>query len=349
MATTVYFVTNRNLIPTGIENNFGTDTNRSEKPLRFGRAKFKSIDDEQDLRAANLEIDEVSTGDFSKAVRDQIVSGPNRLMLHVHGFDYRFREALMRAAKFKEWISEGTYGKSTTLILFSWPSLGSLSPGAYRQDVSTAKQCGPAFSTMFSKLVPLIQAYRAEKKNRVVALSAHSLGNLALTVGISSAVGSAPGQYNPEGKPPLFDVTQLFAADTDADALSDPSKLGNLRWISARTANYYNQQDLPLRTVSRWVHGEPRLGFVGASDMRSFKGLPYEFVNCSAASKRDTPLFRTGANEDFGEVRDWQWHQYYHMIEEIRDDICGVLAKVDAVSLPNRKFRGKENYYRLDL
>lgn len=345
MATTVYFATNRNPILTGIENNFGTDFNASASPVSFGKAVLKRTDDEQDLRQSNMDILPPTAREFSAGLTQEILSGPDRLMIHIHGFDYRFREAVMRTAVFKRRIETAQHGRPTTLILFSWPSRGSFSPSSYRDDIAAAGNSSAAFTAFFAAVVRLIARYRRAKPGGVVSITAHSLGNYALTRGIAAAIGSNPGQYDPRGAPALFDNAQLYAADTDADALSAPDKLGSLGLVAARIVNYYNRQDLPLRTISSWVNRFDRLGLQSAPNMPAFKGSAYEFVNCSAAIARDASDDR----DDSGNIRDWQRHQYYYLVDEVCGDIAGVMAGIAAADLPNRTYRSRQNYYRLDL
>jgi esterase/lipase superfamily enzyme len=104
-----------------------------------------------------------------------------------------------------------------------------------------------------------------------------------------------------------------------------------------QVAVYYNNQDIPLTTVSRATHGVGRLGIDGAPDKRSFAGTNITFVNCSAAN----PKLKNG------ERMDPQWHQYYRLIPEVRDDLCAVM--LGKTEFPRRVRRAAENYYRLNL
>jgi hypothetical protein len=87
------------------------------------------------------------------------------------------------------------------------------------------------------------------------------------------------------------------------------------------------------------VHGIARLGVDGPADKASFRGRNISFINCSAANP-ELP----------GKARlDPQWHQYYRLVPEVRDDLCGVMAGRDGENLVNRTFRKARNYYRLSL
>lgn len=333
---TVYFCTNRNPIEISVPNNFGTDVNPNPAMVTYGRTTVKDIVREGDLSDQNIAIDAISAGGFSAEIADEICNGPARhLVITVHGFDYRFREALMRTAWLQDWFQRGTPSVETAMVLFSWPSLGSLSPEAYGIDWQRATSSAGAFRMFFLSMLPLIERFR-KRKNARVSLMAHSMGNHAFASGLEATIGDSPGQYKPGAKP-LFDRILLIASDEVSDALSQPNKFGRLGDLARRTYVYYNNQDVPLKTISRLYHGVSRLGIDGAPDKPSFRGSTIAFVNCSAANPGDSnaPI-------------DPQGHQYYRLVEEVRDDICAMLSGSADAPLPNRSFNKEKNFYRLD-
>jgi len=341
MANLVYFATNRNAIESPVENNFGTDFS-PDGSVSFGRATLKSVKDESELGNANLSIDAVSTGGFQTPLRNEIVNNPsNHLLVYFHGFDYRFREVLMRAAFVGDWLSKGKPSVRTTVLAFSWPSVGSLTPDAYRTDYRSAGLSGGAFHGFLKAILPILADYKKAGSGRRVTFMAHSLGNHFLRSGLAAAVGSGPGKIPAADLKAVIDRVVLAASDEDVDTLSRPDGLGIALSICERVTLYYNQQDVPLNTVSRIVNGISRLGVAGPPDKASFAGRNISFINCSAAN----PFV-----DKKKEIRlDPQWHQYYRLVPEVRDDICGVLLGREDATLPNRKYNKKENYWRLDL
>src|SRR4051812_43191616 len=134
MVSTVYFGTNRNAILGPVANNFGTDFS-GDGSVAYGRAVLNSVADESEIGNSNLAIDSVTTGDFAQALKDEIAGATTRhLLVYFHGFDYRFREVLMRAGIVNDWFGKGSPKVASTVLAFSWPSLGSLSIDAYRTD-----------------------------------------------------------------------------------------------------------------------------------------------------------------------------------------------------------------------
>ncbi|HEV8390235.1 MAG TPA: alpha/beta hydrolase [Dongiaceae bacterium] len=337
MAISVYFATNRNPIDdSAIPNNFGTDFNPAGDVL-FGRAILQSVADESELGNSNLAIDALNPGEFPPAIRQAIVGGEDHLLITLHGFDYRFREAMMRAGYVGAWFGKGKPAVSSTIVAFSWPSLGSLTVDAYKKDYQSAGSSGGAFRRFLLALMPVLSAYRKGGANRRVTLMAHSMGNHFLHAGLQAAVGTAPGQIAPSALAEVVDQVVLIASDEDADALSSGVGVSSLVGVVKSMVVYYNNQDIPLTTISRAAHGIGRLGMDGAPDKLSFAGKNIAFVNCSAAN----PKLKNG------ERLDPQWHQYYRLVPEVRDDLCGVM--LGRSQLPNRVYRAAENYYRLNL
>jgi esterase/lipase superfamily enzyme len=335
---TVFFATNRNRVATSVPNNFGTDFNPDPFFVSFGRARVRDIAREGDLSDQNITIDSVTPDAFAPELVQAMLDGPDHLILSIHGFDYRFREAVMRSAWLGDWFGRGAPAVASTQLLFSWPSLGSLTTFAYEKDWASAGASGGAFRLFFQSVLPLIRGFRAARPGRRVTLMAHSMGNHALAAGLQATLGTAPGQYDPTGQEPIFDRALLIAADEDADALSRPEKLAPLLALAGHIYVYYNEQDVPLSTVSRIIHRTARLGISGPPDKPAFSGRNVSFVNCSAANP-----------EDLDNPADLQRHQYYRLIPEVRDDLCGVMCCGDDTKLPNRRFARDLNYWRLDV
>jgi esterase/lipase superfamily enzyme len=336
MAVSVYFATNRNPIGGPVPNNFGTDFHPSGE-VTFGRATLQSVADESEVGNSNVAIDALNPGEFSPALRQAIIEGEDHLLITLHGFDYRFREAMMRAGYLGAWFGKGRPTLAATIAAFSWPSVGSLSLDAYKRDYQSSGSSGGAFRRFLLALMPVLTAFRNAGANRRVTLMAHSMGNHFLHAGLRAAVGTAPGQIAPNALAEVVDQVVLAAADEDADALSSGVGLSSLVGVVKSMAVYYNNQDIPLNAFSRPTHGTGRLGIDGAPDKLSFVGRNIAFINCSAAN----PKLKNG------ERLDPQWHQYYRLIPEVRNDLCAVM--LGKAHFPHRVHRATENYYRLNL
>lgn len=333
MTRIVYFATSRKATPGGAD--FDTDLDPAGI-VHFGKAEAPDLKQTDNIDVP-VAISRLSTGSFWPDLQQDILKSSN-LLLFVHGFNFKFNEVIAQAGKLAAWYGAGKPAVTQTVICFDWPSLGELL--LYGSDFLRASGAGDAFRQFLRAMIPITENFRAADPNRKVTLLAHSMGNHALRVGLYSALGTSPGQYDAAAKPPVFDRVVLAAADEDADALSHTDKLAPLAWLADRVYVYYNNGDLPLRDASSVLHLSGRLGIDGPPDKSSFVGTNFVFVNCSAATDKDS----TGA------ALDPEGHQYYRVTPEVRDDICNVMAgRTDDANFPNREYRPEGNFYRLDM
>ena len=99
-------------------------------------------------------------------------------------------DAVTRAAFNREWLAASKMpGTDTTVIAFSWPSLGKIIAGPilaadYQADQHMAVNSGLALMDFFANLQPILDA--AHGKGVRVTLLAHSMGNLALESGVTN-------------------------------------------------------------------------------------------------------------------------------------------------------------------
>jgi hypothetical protein len=106
---------------------------------------------------SNLAIDQLNAGDFLPGLQRAIVGGEDHLLITLHGFDYRFREAVMRSGYVGAWFAKGRPAAASTIVAFSWPSLGSLTIDAYKKDYQSAGSSGGAFRRFLLALIPLLR------------------------------------------------------------------------------------------------------------------------------------------------------------------------------------------------
>ncbi len=338
MPTRVLFATNRNQKPGVVANDFGTDFNPNHATV-FGVCDVGAVSDESEIGNSNLSIDRLTIYNWLPDLRAGVTAGnADHLLVYVHGFDYEFREAMMRAAFLAEWFAGGPAGIRSAAVAFSWPSLGAAALSAYPVDYESATRSGGAFREFMAALVPLIQRFRAAKPHARVTLMAHSMGNHALRAGLAASFDGPTPVVDPAalGRK-LYDSILLLASDEDADALPRGTGFDVLEALADRIHVYFNQQDIALK-ISFSVHKVRRLGHCGAPDRNALRGRPFAFVNCSAANPRNAQ----------GERLDMQWHQYYRLVPAVRDDIAAVMAGRGDDALANRTRYEDENFWRID-
>ena len=130
MLTTVYFATNRAVTgPAGDWRSYGTDIVAPSDPgvIAYATAFVDNTNLTADKTGAITAIQNVQRGGFSsQAITD--LSDPGRnLLVFIHGFDNSFDNAITRSAFNREWFAQsGMAEADTTVVAFTWPSLGQL-------------------------------------------------------------------------------------------------------------------------------------------------------------------------------------------------------------------------------
>lgn len=317
---TVYFATNRLAVSGAAPPDaFGADIGPPTDPnaVTYATAFVEGTDLAQEGSGTIASIDNRNAGAFPPGVADDILGGKN-LLVFIHGFDNAFSDAITRAAYNREWFAaSGIAAADTTMLAFTWPSLGalfapppSLPADGYRRDQQFAGQSGFHIATFFAAIRPLLDRAKAAGHRRF--LLAHSMGNYAL----AGAVESWFAQGHPAA--PLFDEVFLAAADEQADSFGGPpgTRLSRLPGLCDRISIYSSRRDIAM-DLSRAVNGDERLGFDGPTDKADIAAFP-------------PATFRLG---DTTEVDDFDpltpqdaTHQYYRRSATVRADIARTMA-----------------------
>jgi len=118
-----------------------------------------------------------------------------------------------------------------------------------------------------------------------------------------------------------FDKIVLAAADEDADAFDDPTKLKYLPRLGQSVTVYHSGKDWVLNTLSAVTKfNGPRLGSDGPDNMGSISD------KVSAVDVSDVISFEEEPEN----------HQYYRVFPSVRDDIVAVLKGTPQSQVPNR-------------
>jgi esterase/lipase superfamily enzyme len=303
MRTTVYFATNRVVQgPADAVASYRAAIVPPSDPtaMTYGVAFVENVDVARNAAGDVALIEAVSQGGFSAAVKDDLAHAGRNLLVFVHGFDNTFADALTRAAFNREWLAaSGVAAADTTVLAFSWPSLGQLIAfpilqADYLRDQGMARQSGVHLMAFFAELEATLKAARANGFR--TTLLAHSMGNLALQAAVESWF-----LHNQSGDL-LFDGAVLAAGDCryDSFALPDLHGLSGLGRLADRVSIYYSGADQVLQLSFVVNLGAFRLGQDGPrhrTDPTSFPPAKYLMEDCSAL--RDY---------DFGFMTS---HQYY--------------------------------------
>lgn len=249
-------------------------------------------------------------------------------LLFVHGFANSFGSAIERAAQITEF-----YGGQVALapLAFSWPSdglvidpqkLAALTGAAisqYRSDQTDAIAAGGALSRLLREINRA--RLRAEKRNRRprMAVLAHSMGNLALSAGLSVMRHGLLTTRMAD----TFDHAVLVAADVPHNMLEPQEPLSEIALL-AHGVTVVISADSTLSVASRIANdGSRRLGHFGPAELSL---LPPNVTVVDYAPGLQDPqskpeLFQVGGTE-----WDIVQHQYYRNDRKARADLAEVLA-----------------------
>lgn len=319
MPITVYFGTNR--VIAGSPNdwrNYGTSIVAPSDPtaMTYGTAFVANANLTADTTGAIENIQSINLGNFSAdAVTDLSAPGRN-LMVFIHGFDNSFEDAITRAAFDREWFAQsGIAAADTTVVAFTWPSLGKLLGFPlpwedYTRDQTMAGQSGLHLMSFFANLEPIIMRARASGSR--VFLLAHSMGNWALQAAVESWFSHGNGDAL------LFDEMFLAAADEVYNTFDFPApgRLSCLYRLGQRISIYYSGADHVLAVSMSINLGAQRLGQDGPynrSNAAKFPPAQYRMINCT--NDRDYPF-------DFASS-----HQYYRRSATVRADIAQTMTE----------------------
>jgi len=321
LSTTVYFASNRVTTGSPAEwQNYGTEIvpPADASLVRYAVAFVDGIDLTAEGSGTITAIQNDRLADFDDGVKNDITGSGKNLLIFIHGFANSFKDGITRAAFNREWFAaSGIADADTTVIAFSWPSLGQLIaapphllPDDYLRDQAQAGQSGFHIATFLKVVEPLITAVRAQ--GRRAFLLAHSMGNFAL----QAAVESWFSHGNPATA--LFDEVFLAAADERFDTFGFPAgaRLSRLKNLVARISIYYSVRDIAMY-LSFAVNLIARLGHEGPehkADPAEFGPARYRILDCADVGDYDL-INPPDAS-----------HQYYRRSRKVRADITTAMA-----------------------
>ena len=336
----VYFGTNRKPNRKKSPDDFGTGFSEDGLAnLRFGMSEVTGnnldkfdlyvaperlkIDYERKVKGASGSV--LGSQNVFQRVRDKMIQHARDTVVFVHGYNVSFREALTSAARLKQNFSTDAGGPGINVVLFSWPSDGSMMPYiAYGNDRQDAAASGPAFARGLLKLADFLRGSTpAEVCNQRLHLVAHSMGNYVLRHTVQEYVKQSPGR-----PARLFDEVFLMAADEDNDAFEYDHKLKPLPMLAKRVNVYFNNNDRAM-AVSDKTKGNPdRLGDDGP---RLPRGIPGKVSLVDV-----TPV-----------VDGLVQHSYFLDTPQVVADMRAVLAGQPSDAIERRHYVQETNRYRL--
>lgn len=315
--TTVYFSTNRNADGA---NGFGhTTVAQDVMAMTYGSIHVTHIALPDANSGQMGPIMNRTMGGFSADTLTAIVNSGENLLVFIHGFDNSFADAIKRAAFNRAWFADGGAPGATSVVAFTWPSLGelleknptSLTSG-YKFDQGRAGDCGFHLAKFLLEIDKLEKAFRLAKPGGRIFLLAHSMGNWALQAGIAAWFQQRASTDV------VFDEVFLAAPDERFDTFDTPGglRLSRLKDIAHRITIYYSGLDTII-WLSNGINGVMRLGFAGPTDKSDdslFPPAKYRMRDCAGVLDYD-------CFDGFDAS-----HQYYRKSRKVRADIVAMMG-----------------------
>ncbi|MBI1423854.1 MAG: alpha/beta hydrolase [Gammaproteobacteria bacterium] len=176
-------------------------------------------------------------GEFFSDIKGQ-AAGVHQAMIFVHGFNVAFRAGMYKAAQLKFDL-----GFAGPMILFSWPSKGSVI--RYTHDITNAEYA----SGKLSKAIERISALGIKE----IFLIGHSMGTRCLTMALKDLAARKAGL-------PILESLVLAAPDIDKKHFEDNIVESILPLIKSGVI-YISNTDKAL-SASKLINGYGRLGDV---------------------------------------------------------------------------------------
>lgn len=194
------------------------------------------------------------------------------VLIFIHGYNVSWTNAAASALALQLMLNKDKKAgeQKTMVLLFSWPSDGSMMPfAAYKSDRSDARDSAQAVGRGLLKLRDFLAKLNSKEDtpqkwqpcNQKIHLLCHSMGNYVLQNALTKLEGYAMGNKMSR----IFDNIFLCAADVDDDVLEKDGKMGRLHEITSHLSVYYNNEDVALH-ISDYTKSNPqRLGHTGSA------------------------------------------------------------------------------------
>jgi len=219
----------------------------------------------------------------------KLLAGDCDVLVYVHGYNVSWHEAVGSAATLQYMLNraqEDTPTRPVRVVLFSWPSDGSMTPwSAYKADRQDAAASGCAVGRGLLKLRDYLNQVRnavQESGGRLcdgrLHLLCHSMGTFVLQNAITRLEQFTPSPALPR----IFDSAFLCAADVDDNALEAGRGLARAHEVAGSVNVYFNTGDVAMY-LSDFTKGNPdRLGQSGAARPKLLHQKVHQ-IDCSPA------------------------------------------------------------------
>lgn len=215
------------------------------------------------------------------------------VVIFIHGYNVSWDAAVSSAISLQFMLNRkrSDSDKQVMVVLFSWPSDGSMMPfTAYKSDRDDARDSAEAIGRGILKLRDYLAKLKRkptqeddaihtdeEACNQDIHLLCHSMGNFVLQNALPKIIEYSHGQKMPR----IFKNIFMCAADVDEDVLEPGQPLERLDELCTYISVYHNKGDLAMY-ISDYTKSNPdRLGHSGSAHPNLLHNKIHQ-VNCSA-------------------------------------------------------------------
>ena len=233
-------------------------------------AKINAFKDNTAKAEKAIAFDKNSSTRLFRALKTKMEESKD-VLVYIHGYNVSWEEAVGSALALQSMLNRNCANgdKEVMVVLFSWPSNGSIMPvAAYKSDRSDARDSAQAVGRAFLKLRDFLAQVKKEASDTTmhpcgqqIHLLCHSMGNYVMQNALKKIKGYSAGNRMPV----IFQNIFLCAADVDDDVLEGEGAMASLHELSHHISIYFNQGDLGMY-ISDYTKGNPqRLGQTGCA------------------------------------------------------------------------------------
>lgn len=235
-----------------------------------GKAAIMAYEDKTPLAKELVPREQNASTHMFLELKEKMEKGAD-VVVYIHGYNVNWHAAVGSATALQYMLNrDRTTGlKETIVVLFSWPSDGSVMPfAAYRSDRGDAQGSGVAVGRAILKLHEFLRTLRRDAKTpeqrlcgQEIHLLCHSMGNYVLQNALPKIIEHAAGSTMPR----VFKHIFLCAPDVDDDVLEKGKAMERLHELCANVTVYFNTGDVAMY-ISDYTKGNPeRLGHAGSA------------------------------------------------------------------------------------
>ena len=295
-------------------------------------AKINAYKDETATTTDHIKFHANSSTHFFKDLKEDMEKNAD-VLIFIHGYNVSWKEAAASAMSLQFMLNRNRKqtDKEIIVVLFSWPSNGSMMPfAAYKSDRSDARDSAQAVGRAVLKLKDFLAEIKPKHEDEKmrpcfnsIHLLAHSMGNYVLQNSLVKIKGYSSGNRMPR----IFDNIFMCAADVDDDCLEEGQKMAQLHDLCNHISIYHNKGDVAMY-ISDYTKGHPqRLGNAGVARPQLVHNKIQQ-INCSKIVKGivehsyyqwatvnedirmtlDEVPFASNQRRRKGQLREWELH-----------------------------------------